>query len=169
MDLLARQIMLRDVHTIAPTVSLPELESAFLKFGASGFPVVDKGELVGIVSRSDIVRQLVLEHHAAESTSDFFFDSSGFHEVPLVTYAQVADRVGERIEQLQVKDVMSRVLVRVSPDDSLRMVAQIMTDQRVHRVLVTENNRLLGLISSLDLVELIANGRLKTAASGPRL
>ncbi len=162
MDLLVKQIMQRNVYTIAPGVTLPELEKAFVKEGVSGFPVVDKGKLVGIVSRSDIVRQLVLEHHAAERTSDFYFDNAGFHEIPLITFAQVADRVGERIEQLQVKDVMSHILVKVSPNQSLRMVAQTLTDNHVHRLLVTEDDRLLGLVSSLDLVGLIANGRIKS-------
>lgn len=160
MDLSVKEIMQRNVRTIAPHVTLPELERAFFKEGVGGFPVVDKGELVGIVSRSDIVRQLVLEHHLAESTSDFYVDGDGFHEVPLVSFEQIADRVGERIEQLQVKDVMSRTLVKVSPDQPLRQVAQTLIANRIHRVLVTEANRLVGLVSSLDLVHLIANGRL---------
>lgn len=159
--MLVKQVMQRNVHTIALEVTLPDLEEAFVKQGVSGFPVVDKGELVGIVSRSDIVRQLFLEHHAAKTTSDFYLDDDGFHEIPLVTFEQIADRVGERIERLKVKDVMSRVLVKVSPDSPLRMVAQMLTDNHVHRVLVTEGNRLLGIVSSLDLVLLIANGRVR--------
>jgi CBS domain-containing protein len=166
MDLVVKQIMQRSIRTIAPEVTLPELEKAFLKEGVSGFPVVDKGELVGIVSRSDIVRQLFLEHHAAERTSDFYFDETGFHEVPLVTFDQIADRVGERIEKLQVKDVMSGGVIKVSPDQPLKMVAQTLADNHVHRVLVTEEGRLVGLVSSLDLVRLIANGRVKTDHRG---
>lgn len=161
MDLIVKDIMQSDVQTIAPRVTLPELEDAFLREGISGFPVVDNGELVGIVSRSDIVRQLFLEHHLAESTSDFYNDGNGFHEVPLVTFEQIASRVGERIEQLQVKDVMSRQLVKVSPEQSLREVAQVLADNSIHRVLVTQEGRLVGLVSSLDLVRLIADGRLK--------
>jgi CBS domain-containing protein len=160
MDLLVKEIMKRNVQTVAPQVTLPELEEAFLKQRVSGFPVVDKGELVGIVSRTDIVRQLFLEHQTAERTSDFFFDdASGFHEIPLDTFTKVADRVGERIEKLRVKDVMSRDLVQVSPDQTVRIAAQTMTDRGLHRVLVTEENRLLGLVSSLDLVSLLSNGR----------
>ena len=92
MKLLVKEIMQRNIRTIAPGVPLPELEQTLLMDGVSGFPVVDKGKLVGIVSRSDIVRQLYLEHYAAESTSDFYFDDSGFHETPLVTFQQIADR-----------------------------------------------------------------------------
>ncbi|MDP6558178.1 MAG: CBS domain-containing protein [Pirellulaceae bacterium] len=161
MDLVARQIMQRNVHTIAPNVTLPDLEKEFIKEGVGGLPVVDTGKLVGIVSRSDIVRQLVLEHHVAERTSDFYFDDAGFHEIPLVTFDQIADRIGERIERLQVKEVMSHTLVKVSPNESLKMVAQTLADNHVHRVLVTEDDRLLGLVSTLDLVRLIANGRIK--------
>jgi len=161
MDLLVKQIMQRNVRTIAPDVTLPKLEEAFVKESVSGFPVIDRGELVGIVSRSDIVRQLFLEHHAAERTSDFYVDSDGFHEVPLVTFEQIADRVGERIERLAVKDVMSHALVKVSPDATLRMAAQTLTDNRIHRVLVTEESRLVGIVSAVDLVRLIANGRVR--------
>ena len=161
MDLLIKQFMKRSVRTVPSDLTLPELEKAFVKESVSGFPVVDDGELVGVVSRSDVVRQLFWEHRAAETTSDFYFDADGFHEVPLVTFEQIADRVGERIEQLRVKDVMSCNLVKVSPEQPLRMVAQALTDNHIHRVLVTENDQLVGLVTTLDLARLIANGRVK--------
>jgi CBS domain-containing protein len=163
MDLLAKEVMRRNVLTVAPDVKLPELEELFLKERVSGLAVVDRGELVGIVSRSDIVRQLLQEHHLAESTSDYYCDDTGFHELPLVTFEQVADRVGERIEMLCVRDVMSDRLVKVGPDQPLRQVAEMMVDNRVHRVLVTEHDRLVGVISALDLARLIADGRLGPA------
>jgi len=86
--------MKRDVHTVASDVTLPDLEKAFVDRKVGGFPVLDKGRLVGIVSRSDIVRQLVLEHSVAEipdyyfDEAGFYFDEAGFHEVPLTSQAQ---------------------------------------------------------------------------------
>lgn len=163
MEMIVRHHMRRDVKTIGPNVSLPELERAFVEAGVSGFPVVDGEELVGVVSRSDVVRQLYLEHQAAEKSSDFFLDAAGFHEIPLVTFEQIADRVGERIEELRVKDVMSRDLVKAAPEQTLRAVAQTMYDRRVHRVLITDDNRLLGIFTALDLARLIADGRIDTS------
>lgn len=163
MDLVVSEVMKRNVKTISSEVGLPELEREFIAQGVSGFPVLDQGRLVGIVSRSDVVRQLTVEHQAAASTSDFYRDETGFHEVPLETLEQMADRVGERIEQLRVQDVMSRQLFKVAPDQPLRFVAQTLVDNHIHRVLVTDGDRLLGLVSALDLVRLVANGRLKPA------
>ena len=163
MDLLVKQFMQRNVRTIAPQVTLPELERAFFDVKVSGFPVVDKGELVGIVSRSDVVRQLFHEHQLAVSTSDYYFDEKGFHEEPPVTFEQIADRVGERIERLCVADVMSDQLVKVSAEQTLRHVAQVLVDNGLHRVLVTDEDRLIGVVTTTDLARLIANGRVRVA------
>jgi predicted transcriptional regulator len=139
------------------------LEQEFIAQRVGGFPVIAQGRLVGIVSRSDVVRQLTVEHAVAAATSDFYRDETGFHEVPVETLEQLADRVGERIEQLCVRDVMSRQLFKVAPDQPLRFVAQTMVDNHIHRVLVTDDDRLLGLVTALDLVRLVATGRLKPA------
>ena len=61
----------------------------------SGFPVVDQGKLVGVVSRSDVVRRICSERDVAERTSDFFFDETGFYEAPMDSFNDSADRVGE--------------------------------------------------------------------------
>ena len=49
------------VHTVEPTLALPDLERAFLHHKVTGFPVVSDGRLVGlvgIVSTMDLVRLL---------------------------------------------------------------------------------------------------------------
>jgi predicted transcriptional regulator len=115
MDMTASEVMRRCVQTVSPNMSLPELERAFVRAGIWGFPVVDNDRVVGGVSRSDIVRQLESEHKIAKHTSDFYRDANGFHEVPLTTVDQVADRVGERMEELTAGDVMHRQLFRRGP------------------------------------------------------
>jgi len=161
MDLTAIDVMRRNVSVVDSEMLLPQLERAFIERRVSGFPVVDDGRLVGIVSRSDIIRQLCVERSVAEMTSDFYRDEQGFHVVPMETFEQVADRVGERIEELRVKDVMIRDIIHVDPTQSLRVVAQILVDKRIHRVPVTDDGRLVGIISALDVVQLIADDRLK--------
>ena len=53
-------------------------------------------------------------------------------------------------------DVMSARVVSVSIDAPLSEVARTMLQARHHRLLVTESGRCVGLISSMDLVRLMA-------------
>lgn len=162
MDLIASEVMRRSVQTVSADLPLPELERAFVQKGISGFPVVDGEQVIGVVSRMDIVRELDLEHQTAKRTSDYYRDASGFHEVQLQTSEQVAHRVGERMEQLTVGDVMHRQLFAVSPNQPLRAIAETMVDNDIHRVLVTHDGNLLGVISTSDFVRLYAQGRIKS-------
>jgi len=56
---------------------------------------------------------------------------------------------------------MSCRLFKVGLDRPLRFVAQTLVDNQIHRVLVTDEGRLMGLVSSFDIVRLAAQGPLK--------
>jgi len=156
----ARDLMQIRVHSVSPELPLVELEQEFTDKRVSGFPVIEAGQLVGVVSRSDIVRQLDVERQLAENTSDFYWDRSGFHEEPAESIQQIASRLGQSIEELRVRDLMSRHLVAVSPDDSLAVLAQRFLEHHIHRVLVVEHGHLVGIVSALDLLRLFADKRI---------
>ena len=154
-----RDLMQIRVHAVPSAMLLAELEQEFIDKHVSGFPVVNADQLVGVVSRADIVRQLEVERQLAENTSDFYWDRSGFHEELAESMLQIASRVGQRIEDLRVRDLMSRHLVAVSPDDSLAVLAQRFMEHHIHRVLVADHGSLVGIVSTLDLVRLFADRR----------
>ena len=163
MDLIATEVMRRMVQTVPASLPLPELERAFVGSRVSGFPVVEGAQIVGVVTRSDIVRQLDLERQTAQKTSDFYRDDEGFHEIPLETSAQLTSRIGERLEHLTAGDIMHRQVFAVPPEQSLRAIAETLIDNDIHRVLVTHEGKLLGVISTTDFVRLYAQGRLRPA------
>lgn len=68
--------------------------------------------------------------------------------------------VGDRATSLLVEDVMARDLLSVRPDQPLSEVAGLLAEHQLHRVLVTEGRRLLGLVSSQDITRAVADGRL---------
>jgi CBS domain-containing protein len=161
MGLLVGDIMQVKVETVDPEVALRDFDAAMMRGRLSGCPVVEAGRLVGVISRSDILRLLSLEHELAETTSDFYFDRDGFHEVPLSSYRQIAERVGERLEALKVRDAMSPHPVTVAPTDPVEEAAQRMIQLRIHRLPVVEHDRLVGIVTSLDLVQLFADRRVQ--------
>lgn len=155
----AKDVMQTEVVTVEPSMRLQDLEQLLTDRHISGCPVVDDGDFVGVVSHSDILRLLCDERRVAKRSSDFYRDDTGFHAVPLVSFADIADRIGERIESLRVKDVMTEKTWAVSPDQPLVEVAQKLTEHRIHRLPVTDQGTLVGIISTLDLVQLFADRR----------
>lgn len=159
MALFARDLMQSKVHSVAPEMPLADLERAFLEAHVTGFPVVEGGRLVGVVSRSDIIRKLAAEQSYAEYVSDYHRDLGGAAEYDhLESIAEVTSRASSRLGSATVKDVMSHSPVTVSPDASVADVARLLVGKRVHRVLVTDDDELEGIITSFDLVQLIADG-----------
>jgi len=54
---------------------------------------------------------------------------------------------------------MSRWVVSVAPETSVVTAARLMTSSRIHRVVVLDGDRLCGVLSTLDLVRAVGQGR----------
>ena len=74
-----------------------------------------------------------------------------------------AQGVAQHLAQRRVRDAMTHELIAVPPTASLQEIARLMVARHIHRLLVTEGPKLLGLISSSDLMQMIAQGRLREA------
>lgn len=59
--------MTTNVRTIAPETLLPEIESLMVTYDIGRLPVLDRDQLVGIVTRTDVLRQL---HHGKTNPKD---------------------------------------------------------------------------------------------------
>lgn len=134
------------VVAVHPGTRLTDLEDTLIARHIGGAPVIENGKLVGIVSRSDIVRYFTVQRslskllgHPAESTS--------------------AEAHAET--HLTVRDIMAKETVVVDPDAPIEQVARTMVARHVHRILVTERGSVVGLISALDITQLVADDKLR--------
>jgi CBS domain-containing protein len=59
-----------------------------------------------------------------------------------------------------VEDVMSHAPITVTGETSLRDLATVLVERRIHRLPVVEDGALVGILTSTDLVQAIADGRL---------
>lgn len=59
---------------------------------------------------------------------------------------------------MQVRSLMRRLPVTVSPDESLQGAASILVDEGIGALLVTRRGRLVGILSERDLIEAVAEG-----------
>jgi CBS domain-containing protein len=140
-------IMTRDVLAVSPDTGLESAARLMTSSRISGLPVVEGDRLVGVVSLMDLVdpdRNRSATHEEDEAKAAFYKLSDGDF-VAFGIEPAAADGV--------VADVMTPYVISVSADTDLVEAARQMTDYRVHRLLVMDGERLVGIVSSLDLLD----------------
>jgi CBS domain-containing protein len=165
------KIMQSNPKTVSPEMPLTSLEQLFLSTKFTGFPVVKEDRLIGVVSRSDIIRSMVTERSRAEQLSDFYCGAQTLStEDPTQSLEATAAQVGVRLAEQRVEDAMVRNVVSIESSESLQRLAQIMLEGHLHRLPVVNGDKLVGLITTMDLVRAIAEGHLKETdeASDPQ-
>ena len=150
------EIMQKKVKTIGPDKTLPDLERELLRWRIGAMPVVERGgKLVGIVSRSDVVRQLCLERSLGEAMADAYRDQT---DASFAAQAEstIGGAIGQRMERLRVRDVMICDVLTVPPDLPVTQAARLLIERRIHRLPVVEGDKLIGIVSSLDFTRIVA-------------
>jgi len=83
--------MTNTLKTITPDTTLPEIESLMVTFDIGRLPVLEQGQLVGIVTRTDVLRQLHQE--LADRDSATRLERSPECPVPAVLWGILRDRL----------------------------------------------------------------------------
>ena len=123
-------IMTKDVITLKTTDSLETAELLFKKNHIRHIPVVSGEAIIGMLSYTDLLRIS-------------FADAVDEHEeyVDTVVY-----------NMFTIEQVMAKNLVSVKPRTSIKEVAQILAKKEFHALPVVENNKLVGIVTTTDLV-----------------
>ena len=156
MPILARDVMTKTLVTVEPSLSAADLEKLLDRERISGAPVVVDGRLVGVVSRTDLGRAQSDASDRAEAILDYYRDVGGGSP----DRSEHARLAGARSESVRVRDLMTAELVTVTPEQPIATIARTLAARGIHRVLVVEGGRLCGVVSSLDVVRLVGEGRL---------
>ena len=146
-----KDVMNPDVMTVADDMTTDALARYLVEREISGAPVVDsQGRLVGVVSMTDIGRNLAEPADPESSrSSDFYRDDAAE-----LTLEDLGQRYVEE-RAVTVRDVMTPVVHQVPVTASVAEAARLMVDQHIHRLVVTQGNEPVGIISSLDLLKII--------------
>jgi CBS domain-containing protein len=148
--------MTADVLTVTPATTLTQFARILTEDRISGCPVVTvDGSLAGIASKTDLLARLLEGRHDFASSPDFR-GLLGLGEEGLVAPGSAEDSEEEVFGT--VEDIMQPNPVTVLPDASVLDVARALAEHRIHRVLVQEKGKLLGIITSLDVIAHIASG-----------
>ena len=149
-----KDIMTCNVLTARADWSLDQLAEFLVENYISGAPVISEDEeLSGVVSLTDIVR------HDSLHVSDSETDSPHEYYVQELTGQYAREEIKSlRIRvasPVTVRDIMTPIIFDVNEDVTLQQVADTMIRGRIHRVFVTRNKQLIGVVTALDMLKVI--------------
>ncbi len=122
--------MTTEVKTLHSEDRLQAAKELFEDYGFHHIPVVDQGVLIGILSKTDYL--YFLKHYDPYSNEKYL------NQVRLKNY--------------QVKEVMTRNVIALSSNSTLKEALEIFTENRIHAIPILNNNKLVGIITPHDLI-----------------
>ncbi len=151
----ARDVMLTDVVTCSYAAPLSEVERLLVENRISGMPVVDEaGHVVGVVSVKDLIERYAEDPDARPRRGHGYYhlsledmDDEDFEAFSLPEEGE------ETAETLMTAEIFA-----VGADSSLPEVAAAMTGNRVHRLLVQDGNKFVGIVTTLEVLGAVAAG-----------
>jgi len=177
------EIMTRDIVTLSPEHTLREAMSILTSRHISGAPVVSNSAVVGVISLTDLAEFAASDSgvpterpeptewgddpapvdlpEGEEPSSNYFqqlWDDAG---------ADVTDRIGapdgpewNALEAHVVGEAMTRDVQFLPPEASVQEAAKFMRTAAIHRVLVMANDQLLGVVTTKDIADAVADHKL---------
>ena len=139
-------VMTTNVYTISSNTSLAEARRVMDAHHVRRIPVVDRGVLVGIVTRDQ------LDRVGPSQISSF-----NIHDLTRV------------LNKVTIKDVMTKNPVTVSPDATVEEAVTLAQEKKIGALLVVDNGRLVGIATTNDFFYKILNPILGIGRPGSRL
>ncbi len=154
LNLTAKDIMNTSILTVRQDWSVERAAEFFVENSISGGPVVrDDGELVGVVSLTDIVLHSTLPLSVSKNDTphDYYVEALGrSYSRQEISSFQIA---GEPLQT--VSDIMTPVIYKVPESATVQKVAEAMIRHNIHRIFVTRDDQVVGIIATPDMLRII--------------
>ena len=125
------KIMSQDVITLNTQQGLADAERLFKKHKIRHIPVISGDKIKGMLSYTDLLRSSFADAVDDEDKS-----------VDTVVY-----------EMFTIEQVMAKALTSVTPNHSIKEVAEILAKKEFHALPVIENEKLVGIVTTTDLIK----------------
>lgn len=126
-------IMTKNVITLNTTDSLETAERLFKQNHIRHIPVVTGKSIKGMLSLTDLLR---------------------------ISFADAVDENEEYVDTIvynmfTIEQVMAKNLVSVNSKTTVKEVAEILSKQEFHAIPVVDNNKLVGIVTTTDLINFL--------------
>lgn len=135
-DKKVKDIMIKDPFVVEEDITIGNIINIFREQGFSRAPVVKNSKLVGIITVHDIVDKII--------------QPKGRYRASITIGKKVP------ILSIPVKSVMSSPVITVVSSTTLREADNIMHNKNISSLVVTDNEKLVGMVTKRDFLEPIA-------------
>ena len=176
------EIMTTELVSVAPELSVREAMELLVNEHVSGAPVVAQNKVVGVVSVTDLLAFAAAAPDTTEREGPWNELEDGVEAAaeandPAATWLDepevnadidVAERFGQlesarrydRLAQHTVADVMTRNICSLPAHTRVDTAADFMRRAAIHRVLVMNDDVLVGIVSLKDIADAVADHKL---------
>ncbi|MDM1072353.1 CBS domain-containing protein [Empedobacter brevis] len=123
------QIMAKVLIAVPANKKISEVNELFKEYNIRHIPVTEGTKLVGVISKNDVSKLGYGVGEIDQNTLNTMYD----------TY--------------ELKDVMVKEPVTVSSETNIKDVAEILSEQSFHSLPVVDNNEVVGIVTTTDLVK----------------
>jgi CBS domain-containing protein len=149
----AAEVMESHVVSVRPETTVCDVARELVARKISAVPVLeDDGKLVGIVSEGDLIRRV---ESGTERHRSWWLELLTTSEQLATEYVKSHARYAG--------EVMTRQVVTVEEDTPLAKIAHLFEHHNIKRVPVVRNGKMVGIVSRLDLLHVLANLHSKSA------
>lgn len=134
-------VMSHGVLSVGPGDPVRKAAELMLRYGVNGFPVLDQGKLVGMITQRDFLRRTETGTERYHSKLAELFADLG----------KLADEY-VRSHARTVADIMTREVITISADAPLSDAVDLMVRHHVKRLPVVGAIGVIGMISRVDLL-----------------
>lgn len=143
----ASDVMVRNVITIGPKGLVSEAAKLLSENDISAIPVVDEqGDVVGIISEADLIRR---EEVGTEKKHHWWVEA-------VLPATKLANEFAKS-HGMKVEEVMSKHVVSAKADTPLAEIANLLERNRIKRVPIIEQGKIVGIVSRANLVQALAS------------
>ena len=143
------EVMHRGVEAVSTDLPVRELGRYLVSRRISGAPVVDaSNHPVGVVSLADLTAHAMGLERTRASRYLTDLNEPRFHEAP---------ELGDLPDPTTARDLMTTFLVRVAEDTPVHEVVEVIIKTGIHRVFVTREGQLTGVVTTMDLMRLLGS------------
>ncbi|MCP4685306.1 MAG: PTS transporter subunit EIIA [bacterium] len=146
-ELMVKDVMRHKVATVTPDDSLKEVANRMFRYRLSVVAVIDaSGRMLGVIDDRDLIKAALPDYKALISNLNYSIDVEPFEELL------------KKEDKIKVAQLFREEYEVATPETKIIEVAAMMIFKDIHRVFVTEDDRLVGVLQRKDIVNMVIRG-----------